>query len=80
MDPSGLERYGTCTLDQDGCTTCGDVAVPARVLRLDGELAHVIDRLGNVAEVATDFVPGVRTGNIVMVHLGVAIGMVDETR
>lgn len=60
--------------------TCGDVAVPTRVLRLDGDIAHVIDRIGNVAEIATDFVPGVRPGDIVMVHLGVAIGRADETR
>jgi len=80
VDTSALERYGSCTLEQDGCTTCSDAAVPARVLRLDGDTAQVIDRIGNIAAVATDFVPGVRTGDIVMVHLGVAIGMADETR
>jgi len=68
-----------CTLDQDGCTTCGDVAVPARVLQVEGNSAHVIDRAGNAAEVATDFVPGVRAGDVVMVHMGVAIGRADET-
>lgn len=56
------------------------MAVPARVLRLQGEVAHVIDRLGNVADVATDFVPGARVGDILLVHLGVAIGKADETR
>lgn len=79
MDTSSLARYGSCTLDQDGCATCGDVAVPARVLRLQGEVAHVVDRIGNVADVATDFVSGVRVDDILLVHLGVAIGRVDET-
>ncbi len=73
-----MERYGSCTLDQDGCATCGDVAVPARVLQLQGDVARVIDRVGNVAEIATDFVPEVRLGDIVMVHLGVAIGIAAE--
>lgn len=73
-----MERYGSCTLDQDGCATCGDVAVPARVLQLRGDVARVIDRVGNVAEIATDFVPSVRLGDIVMVHLGVAIGIAAE--
>ena len=75
MNSGALERYGSCTLDQDGCTTCGDVAVPALVLQLQADGARVIDRIGNVAEIATDFVPGVRLGDIVMVHLGVAIGI-----
>ena len=77
-DSGALEQYGSCTLDQDGCSTCGDIAVPAQVLRLDGSFAHVIDRIGNVADIAADFVPGVRQGDIVMVHLGVAIGIVAE--
>ncbi|MDQ3242335.1 MAG: HypC/HybG/HupF family hydrogenase formation chaperone [Gemmatimonadota bacterium] len=73
---SDLDRYGQCTLDDDGCTTCGDRAVPVRVLHLENRMAEVADRLGNRANVATDFVPGVQEGDILMVHVGVAIGIV----
>jgi len=76
---AALERYGHCTLDQDGCVTCGDVAVPVRVLRAEGTTAEVMDRLGRRAEVATDFVPDAGRGDILLVHLGVAIGRVEST-
>ena len=75
----GLARYGSCTLDQDGCTTCGDMAVPVRVLAIAGSTAKVEDRLGKRGEVATDFVPDARPGDILLVHMGVAIGRVEET-
>ncbi len=50
-----------------------------RVLRVDGTRAEVADRLGARAEVAVDFVPGVRAGDVLLVHSGVAIGRVEET-
>lgn len=75
--PIHLEDVGTCTLDEDGCTTCGDVAVPVRVLVLSDRNAQVEDRLGQRAEVATDFVPEVRVGDIVLVHMGVAIARAE---
>ncbi|MBA3892131.1 MAG: HypC/HybG/HupF family hydrogenase formation chaperone [Gemmatimonadales bacterium] len=73
-----LTRFGTCTLEQDGCTTCGDVAVPARVIALDAPagIATVEDRTGARAGVALDFVPDARPGDVVLVHMGVAIGLV----
>jgi hydrogenase expression/formation protein HypC len=73
MSDPALERYGGCTLDQDGCVTCGDVAVPARVLAVDGAAAEVEDRVGNRASVAIDFVPEARPGDLLLVHGGVAI-------
>jgi hydrogenase expression/formation protein HypC len=79
MTDGELERYGHCTLDQDGCVTCGDVAVPVRVLQAAGTTAVVVDRLGQHAEIATDFVPGTGPGDILLVHLGVAIGRVENT-
>lgn len=69
-----LEAYGTCTLDGDGCTTCGDTAVPVRVLELQGNNALVEDQLSQQAEVAIDFVPNVQAGDILLVHMGIAIG------
>lgn len=49
-----------------------------RVLRVHGTQAEVVDRLGHRAEVAVDFVPEVRAGDVLVVHLGVAIGRVEE--
>jgi hydrogenase expression/formation protein HypC len=76
-DDDALGRYGGCTLDRDGCATCGDVAVPVRVLATEEGAAVVADRLGNRATVATDFVPGARPGDVLLVHAGVAIGRAE---
>ena len=77
MSDAALERFGSCTLDQAGCVTCGDGAVPARVLAVDGTAARVEDRLGNRAEVALDFVPDTRPGDLLLVHSGVAIARIE---
>ena len=69
-----LRAYGACTLDQDGCTTCGDVGVPVRVLRrLSRDVARCEDHLGQQADVAIDFTPEARPGDVLLVHLGVAL-------
>lgn len=73
-----LSRYGSCTLDQDGCTTCGDVGIPVRIVRLvDATRAECEDRDGRRAEIATDFVPEAEAGDILMVHMGVAIAQLE---
>ncbi len=74
-----LEAYGSCTLEQDGCATCGDTAVPVRVLELHGDNATVEDRLGQRAEVAVDFLPNAGPGDILLVHMGVAIARAEST-
>lgn len=71
-----LSQYGTCTLDDDGCTTCGDVAVPVRVLESQGHTARCEDQAGQQAEIATDFVPDARPGDVLLVHMGVAIARI----
>ena len=69
-----LRRYGTCTLDDDGCTTCGDVGIPVRVVRLlEENRALCEDRTGQRAEVATDFTPEATPGDVLLVHMGIAI-------
>lgn len=69
-----LARYGACTLDDDGCTTCGDAAVPVRVVRLlDDGLALCMDRMGRTAAVAVAFTPDAAPGAVLLVHLGVAL-------
>jgi hydrogenase expression/formation protein HypC len=73
-----LTHYGLCTLDQDGCLTCGDVAVPVRVLAVAEHEAVCEDRLGQRATVAVDFIPGVAAGDVLLVHLRVAIARVGD--
>lgn len=68
-----LTDYGSCTLDDDGCSTCGDVAVPVRVVALGDGMAVCEDRLGQRADVATAFVSDVAPGDVLLVHMGVAI-------
>jgi hydrogenase expression/formation protein HypC len=68
-----LLRYGACTLDEDGCTTCGDMGIPVRVVEIRGFIAVCEDRAGRRAEVAIDFVPGIGPGDVLLVHMGVAI-------
>lgn len=74
MSSTELGRYGSCTLAEDGCLTCGDVAVPVRVLTVLGQEAEVEDRVGARATVALDFVGAVAPGDVLLVHTGVAIG------
>ncbi len=71
-----LEDLGTCTLDQDGCSTCGDMVVPVRVLELTPPNALVEDRLGQQTEVAIDFLM-VKPNDIILVHMGVAIAKAE---
>lgn len=69
-----LQQYGMCTLEDDGCTTCGDVAVPVRVVRRYTERSAVCeDRTGRRTEVMIDFTPDAGPGDVLLVHAGVAI-------
>ncbi len=73
-----LARYGLCTLDQDGCVTCGDLAVPVLVVEVDGLEAVCEDRLGQRARIAIDFTPEAAPGDVLLVHLGVAIARIGR--
>ncbi len=75
---AALARYGSRTLDQDGCLTCGDAGVPVRVLDSDGMVAICEDRAGNATEVALEFVPPVRPGDVLLVHGGIALAKAAE--
>lgn len=75
-----LEQFGTNTLADDGCSTCGDVAVPVKVIEVHGVEAVAEDLLGIRTTVAIDFVPDVKAGEILLVHMGVAIGRALEVR
>ena len=63
-----------------GCITCGDVAVPLTVVRLDEErgLALCADQDGNAETVETDLVAPVAPGDRLLVHAGTAIARLNE--
>jgi hydrogenase expression/formation protein HypC len=62
-----------CSLDEDGCLTCGDVAVPVTVQHA-GELDAVcVDVYGHEGRVAIELVGPVVAGDRLLVHAGVAI-------
>ena len=72
---TGGDRPGACS--GDVCITCGDVAVPVRVVRLlPGDLA-VVEVDGREEEVSVALVPAA-VGTTVLVHAGEAIACLDE--
>ena len=56
----------------DACITCGDVAVEAQVVALENGTAW-IEKDGAREQVAVDLVEGVRVGDRVLCHAGVAL-------
>jgi hydrogenase assembly chaperone HypC/HupF len=63
-----------------GCITCGDVAIPMNVLRLDEQrgLALCADDDGNSETVEIDLVAPVAPGDKLLVHAGTAIARLTE--
>ena len=63
-----------------GCITCGDVALPLKVVRLDDErgLALCADDQGNSETVEIDLVAPVAPGDTLLVHAGTAIAKLSE--
>lgn len=62
---------------EESCITCGDVAVTARVLTVDGSTATV-DAEGARESVAVDLLEDLQPGELVLCHAGVALERVDE--
>lgn len=59
------------------CVTCGDEAVTAEVLQVDGSEALI--RAGEATErVGIDLVPDVRPGDVLLCHAGIALERVAE--
>ena len=63
-----------------GCITCGDVAIPLTVMRVDEErgLALCADDEGQSETVETDLVAPVAPGDRLLVHAGTAIARLNE--
>ena len=53
------------------------LAVPARIVELDGDKA-VVDALGNRWRARTTLTPEVKLGDIILIHAGFSITKVDE--
>jgi hydrogenase expression/formation protein HypC len=53
------------------------LAVPARIIELNGDDA-VADAIGNHIQAKTTLVPGAKLGDIVLIHAGFAIAVIDE--
>jgi D-sedoheptulose 7-phosphate isomerase len=56
----------------DACITCGDVAVPARVVAVSGAKA-TIEKDGAREQIAVDLVDDVSVGDVLLCHAGVAL-------
>jgi hydrogenase expression/formation protein HypC len=53
------------------------LAVPARIVELKGDRA-VVDALGNRWKAKTTLLPEAKLGDLVLIHAGFAISLVDE--
>jgi len=53
------------------------LAIPARIVELEGDKA-VVDAMGNRWRARTTLLPEARLGDLVLIHAGFAISLVDE--
>jgi len=53
------------------------LAIPARIIGLDKDLA-VVDAMGNRWKAKTTLLPEAKIGDLVLIHAGFAISLVDE--
>jgi hydrogenase expression/formation protein HypC len=65
------------SLDAEHCLTCGDVAVAARVVSVDG-LEAVVAVEEETERVALDLVPDARPGDVLLCHAGIALERLEE--
>jgi len=53
------------------------LAIPARIVELEGDKA-VVDAMGNRWRARTTLLPQAKMGDLVLIHAGFAISLVDE--
>ncbi len=70
-----------CELDAEGhCITCSDEALPATVLRIDQDTGVAVVTIEDAAEeVDITLIDEVAAGDVILVHGGVAIAIVEST-
>ena len=73
----GSDPAVTCDLD-DGCITCGDVAVALRIVEVGAYDARCVDDDGNEELVAIELIGPVAPGDRVLVHAKVALEKLTE--
>jgi hydrogenase expression/formation protein HypC len=59
------------------CITCGDVAIPMRVIEVADDYAECVDGDGARQAVLVDLIGPVGPGDSVLVHAGVAIAPLE---
>ncbi len=69
-----------CKLDAEGhCITCSDEAIAATVQRIDQEVGVAIVTIEDTTEeVDITLIDDVAEGDVILVHGGVAIGIVES--
>ena len=69
-----------CDLDAEGhCITCSDEALQGRVLRIDQQMGVAFVSIDDtMEEVDITLIDDVVAGDMLLVHGGVAIGLVNE--
>jgi hydrogenase expression/formation protein HypC len=53
------------------------LAIPARIVKLEDDRA-IVDAMGNQFHARTTLLPNVKLGDLVLIHAGFAISMIDE--
>jgi len=53
------------------------LAIPAKIVELEGDKA-VVDAMGNRWKARTTLLPEAKLGDLVLIHAGFAISLVDE--
>jgi hydrogenase expression/formation protein HypC len=53
------------------------LAIPARIIELEGDRA-VVDAMGNRWRAKTTLLPEAKLGDLVLMHAGFAISLIDE--
>lgn len=74
--PNACAEGDSRTRDE-GCITCGDVAVPLTVVDVTGTDARCRDEHGREEAVAVELIGPVTAGDRILVHAGVAIARLE---
>jgi hydrogenase maturation factor len=65
------------TTRPEGCTTCGDRAVAATVVAVEGVQA-LVSVQGRLEQVAVELIPDVAPGDLILCHASVALACLDH--